>query len=88
MPRRAPCKPTWRLKRGKVDDAIIHLERAVDDLAEDRRSRVRWAFILYQLYQVKGFEEKAIAQFGKVVRMNPPTRWPSTHRSSAGVGLQ
>ena len=59
------------LKRGKVDDAIIHLERAVS-LTKDRRSRVRWAFILAQLYQVKGFEEKAIAQFGRVVRMNPP----------------
>ena len=30
------------LKRGKVDDAIVHLERAVD-LARDKREQVRWA---------------------------------------------
>ncbi len=59
------------IKRGKVDDAIINLERAVD-LAEVKKDRVRWSFILAQLYQVKGQEDKAIAQFGKVVRMNPP----------------
>ncbi|MFN3876717.1 MAG: tetratricopeptide repeat protein, partial [Flavobacteriales bacterium] len=41
------------LKRGKVDDAIMNLERAVD-LTKDRRERVRWAFILAQLYQLKG----------------------------------
>ena len=59
------------IKRGKVDDAIINLERAVD-LAEVKKDRVRWSFILAQLYQVKGQEDKAIAQFGKVVRMSPP----------------
>jgi tetratricopeptide (TPR) repeat protein len=59
------------LRRGKVDDAILHLERAVE-VTRDRDQRTRWAFILAQLYQVKGFEEKAISQFGAVVRMNPP----------------
>ncbi len=59
------------LKRGKVDDAILHLERAVT-LAEQKRERVRWAFILAQLYQLKGQEEKAINQFAQVVKMNPP----------------
>jgi len=59
------------LKRGKVDDAIVSLERAVS-IAEDRKQRVRWAFILAQLYQVKGMEDKAIAQYRAVTRMNPP----------------
>ena len=59
------------LKRGKVDDAIMHLERAVQ-LAERKRERVRWAFILAQLYQLKGQEEKAIQQFAAVVKMAPP----------------
>ena len=58
------------LHRGKVDDAIIELERAVD-ITKDRQDRVRWAFILAQLYQLKGQEEKAIAQYAHVVRMNP-----------------
>jgi tetratricopeptide (TPR) repeat protein len=59
------------LKRGKVDDAIVSLERAVS-IAEDRKERVRWAFILAQLYQVKGMEDKAIAQYRQVTHMNPP----------------
>lgn len=59
------------LRRGKVDDAIVHLDRAVE-VSKDREQRTRWAFILAQLYQEKGFEEKAITQFGKVIRMSPP----------------
>lgn len=59
------------LKRGKIDDAIIHLERAVET-AERKRERVRWAFILAQLYATKGHEDKAIQQYAAVVRMGPP----------------
>lgn len=59
------------IRRGKVDDAIVDLERAVE-IAQDRRQRVRWMFILAQLYQAKGMEEKAIAQFDKVAHSNPP----------------
>jgi tetratricopeptide (TPR) repeat protein len=59
------------IKRGRVDDAILHLERAVP-LAERKRERVRWAFILAQLYELKGQEEKAIQQYASVVKMNPP----------------
>ncbi len=59
------------LKRGKVDDAITDLERAID-VAERKKDRVRWSFILAQLYQAKGHEEKAVAQYMKVTRMNPP----------------
>lgn len=59
------------MRRGKVDDAIVHLERAVE-VSKDRDKRTRWAFVLAQLYQVKGFEEKAIAQYNKVMRMTPP----------------
>lgn len=59
------------LKRGKVDDAIMHLERAVP-LAKRKREKVRWAFILAQLYELKGKEEDAIRQYAAVVKMNPP----------------
>ena len=59
------------LKRGKVDDAITDLEHAVE-IATNRTQRVRWMFILAQLYQAKGMEEKAIAQFTKVARSHPP----------------
>ena len=59
------------LKRGKVDDAIMHLERAVP-VARTKRERVRWAFVLAQLYQLKGQEKKAIDQFAAVAKMGPP----------------
>lgn len=59
------------LKRGKVDDAILHLERAVP-LARTKRQRVRWAFVLAQLYALKGQEKKAIEQYAAVVKMGPP----------------
>lgn len=59
------------LKRGKVDDAILHLEAAIPN-AETKRERVRWAFVLAQLYQLKGLDDKAIKQFAVVSRMNPP----------------
>jgi tetratricopeptide (TPR) repeat protein len=59
------------LKRGKVDDAIVHLEAAIPN-AESKKERVRWAFVLAQLYQVKGLDDKAIKQFAAVGRMNPP----------------
>lgn len=59
------------LKRGKVDDAIVHLEAAIPN-AQSKRERVRWAFVLAQLYQMKGLDDKAIKQFAAVGRMNPP----------------
>jgi tetratricopeptide (TPR) repeat protein len=66
------------LKRGKIDDAIMHLERAAPT-AKRKRDRVRWSFVLAQLYERKGYEEKAIAQYGKVLKMCRSCRhWPST----------
>jgi tetratricopeptide (TPR) repeat protein len=59
------------LRRGRLDDAIIHLEHAVPN-ARRKRERVRWAFILAQLYEKKGLEEKAIKQYAAVTRMNAP----------------
>jgi tetratricopeptide (TPR) repeat protein len=59
------------LKRGKIDDAIVHLEHAIP-LAKKKREKVRWAFVLAQLYQIKSQEEKAIQQFADVSKMNPP----------------
>lgn len=59
------------LKRGKVDESMVHLEHAVG-IARKKRDRVRWAFILAQLYQMKGQEEKAIRQYAAVVKMSPP----------------
>ncbi len=59
------------IHRGKVDDAIISLEHAVQ-ITKTKKDRIRWSFILAQLYQMKGQEEKAIAMYNKVTRMGPP----------------
>lgn len=59
------------LRRGKVDDAIVHLEHAIS-VTKNRRERVRRTFILAQLYERKGLQDKAIQQFAAVGRMNPP----------------
>lgn len=59
------------LKRGKVDDAIISLEHAVD-IAKEKKNRVRWTYILAQLYQSKGMDDKAITTYYKVTRMGAP----------------
>lgn len=59
------------LHRGKVDNAIISLERAVS-ITKVKKDRIRWSFILAQLYQMKGQQDKAIAMYSKVARMGPP----------------
>lgn len=59
------------IHRGKVDDAIINLEHAVQ-IAKKKKDRIRWSFILAQLYQLKGQDDKAIATYNKVARMGAP----------------
>ncbi|MBS1570213.1 MAG: tetratricopeptide repeat protein [Bacteroidetes bacterium] len=59
------------LHRGKVDDAIVALEHAVQ-IAKQKKERIRWSFILAQLYQTKGMEDKAIALYGKITHMGAP----------------
>jgi tetratricopeptide (TPR) repeat protein len=59
------------LHRGKADDAIVSLEHAVQ-ITRSKKDRVRWTFILAQLYQLKGQEDKAIAYYNKVAHMGAP----------------
>lgn len=59
------------LLRGRIDHAIVNLERAVE-IARNKREKVRWAYLLGQLYARKNQNDKAIQQFGKVVAMSPP----------------
>ncbi|MCB0757141.1 MAG: tetratricopeptide repeat protein [Flavobacteriales bacterium] len=59
------------LHRGKVDNAIINLEHALQ-IANKKKDRIRWSFILAQLYQLKGLDDKAIAMYNKVARMGAP----------------
>lgn len=59
------------LHRGKVDDATVSLEHAVQ-ITRSKKDRIRWTFILGQLYQMKGKESKAIALYTKVTHMGAP----------------
>ncbi|HRO38778.1 MAG TPA: tetratricopeptide repeat protein [Flavobacteriales bacterium] len=59
------------IHRGKVDEAITSLEHAVS-ITKTKADRIRWTFILAQLYQLKGRQDKAIAAYAKVTRMGPP----------------
>ncbi len=59
------------IHRGKVDDAITDLEHAVS-IAGNKKQKLRWMFILAQLYQAKGLDEKAIAMYTRVAHSNAP----------------
>lgn len=59
------------LHRGKADNAMVSLEHAVQ-ITRNKQDRIRWTFILAQLHQLKGQEEKAIALYNQVTRMGPP----------------
>src|SRR5690606_36995948 len=59
------------IHRGKVDNALVSLEHAME-ITKNKKDRIRWTFILAQLYQMKGQQEKAIALYNKVTRMGPP----------------
>jgi len=59
------------LKQGRVDHAIERLEEAIY-LTKKKKDKVRFAFILAQLYNHKGQSDRAVKQFEKVVKMNPP----------------
>src|SRR5690606_2308802 len=50
------------IHRGKVDNALVSLEHAVE-INKNKKDRIRWTFILAQLYQMKGQQEKAIALY-------------------------
>lgn len=57
------------LKRGKVDDGIVHLESAIPN-ARTKKERVRGTS--WPLYANTRSGGKAIQQFAAVARMNPP----------------
>lgn len=67
----AAVEADMNMKQGKVDHAIERLEEAVY-LTKKNRDKARWAFILAQLYDHKGQNERAVKQFQRVVKMNPP----------------
>lgn len=66
----ARAKAHLYLKQANYDAAIPALETAVK-LTKKKRERARLAFILAQIYQLRGNTEKAYATFDKVLDYNP-----------------
>jgi tetratricopeptide (TPR) repeat protein len=59
------------LKQNNISSAITYLEKAKDKVRK-KRLKVRFTFILAQLYEKKGMQQKASDLYSKVIKMNPP----------------
>lgn len=67
----AAVNADFHLQTRNFDKTIEHLEIAYK-LAPKRKDRIRFMFILAQLYQQKEEFSKAFALYSKVIKMNPP----------------
>jgi TolA-binding protein len=61
----------YYIHKKRFNDAIPELETAADK-ARDKQSRLRYTFILGQLYQSTGQMAKATNKYLKVIKMSPP----------------
>ncbi len=61
----------YYVKKKRYNDAIEKLAIAADK-ARDKHSRIRYTFILGQLYQATGQMKLATDMYLKVIKMNPP----------------
>ncbi|MDR2383712.1 MAG: tetratricopeptide repeat protein [Prevotellaceae bacterium] len=59
------------IKQNKYQDAIPHLEKALKR-AKGKNKKIRFHFILGQLYQKTNNNSKAVEHFSKVLKKNPP----------------
>ncbi len=61
----------FHVKQSEYEQAIPHLEKSLQ-YVKDKHYKIRYTYILAQLYQETGNSEKTIAKYRKVIRMNPP----------------
>ncbi len=61
----------FHLKRERLDEAIVNLEKALE-VARRKEKRIRYTYILAQLYERTGNFSKASDYYARVIRMNPP----------------
>jgi tetratricopeptide (TPR) repeat protein len=61
----------YYIHKKRLNDAIPKLEIAAE-MARDKQSRLRYTFILGQLYQALDQMPNATASYLKVIKMNPP----------------
>jgi tetratricopeptide (TPR) repeat protein len=59
------------IKQNKYHEAIPHLEKALKR-AKGKNKKIRFHFILGQLYQKTNNNSKAVEHFAKVLKKNPP----------------
>lgn len=78
-------KADLHLKQNQPGQAIPNLEKALDD-TRDKNRRLRYTYILGQLYEITGDYQKASDSYARVVRMSPPYEMVFNARiSRAGV---
>ena len=61
------------LKQDSVSKAIPHLKRAIQNTDEKKR-KIRYNFILAQLWESENQPQKAFNLYGKIIEMNPDYR--------------
>ena len=61
----------FHIKQDEYEQAIPHLTRALD-FVRDKHYKIRYRYLLAQLYQETGNSDKTIENYRKVIRMNPP----------------
>jgi len=61
----------WYILQARYADAIEHLNRALVYI-QNKKTKMRFRFVLAQLYFEQKEYEQASAMFQKVIRMNPP----------------
>ena len=61
----------WYIRQARYPDAIEHLNRALVYI-QNKKTKMRFRFVLAQLYFEQKEYEQASAMFQKVIRMNPP----------------
>ena len=61
----------YHLKQDQLKEASVNLEKALENTRRKER-RIRYTYILGQLYERSGNYHKASEYYGRVVSMNPP----------------
>lgn len=59
------------IKKNQLDLAIVKMESALQ-YSRRKKDKLRFTFILAQLYQEKGLDDKALEAYKKVIKLNPP----------------
>jgi len=61
----------YYIKQNKYDEAIPYLEKALKTIRK-KYYRIRYTYILGQLYQKTNNHKQSFDTYGKVIKMNPP----------------